>query len=191
MVTEHADQPLAAPLERPPENLRRGYPHGDPPKAAGTFGFNYCASTMLHHGTLPSPSVRDSQSDIDAVAAGDVRRVSCYLRATYDSYPHRPKQGFLDVTSQTLTWSYYWRRKLRPIDIDLSEMSLDVGFERRTPLAGKPSRWALEQLADPTLVLPPSHQRTRIVARSVTDSVELSVPTADAPLVLHYLRAHR
>jgi hypothetical protein len=54
------------------------------------------------------PSSRQAAEDLVAVAEGQSRVVSCFLRADFGPYPRRLTQGRLELSAVTVTWKPAW-----------------------------------------------------------------------------------
>jgi len=64
----------------------------------------------------------DGDLDIAAIEAGGSRRVSCFLRGTFDGLPRKLKQGTLVLSEGDVSWKPYW---------DLRKTSVDIRAEYR------------------------------------------------------------
>jgi hypothetical protein len=75
---------------------------------------------LLRH---PSELVKDPlatgvsklQSDREAIASGETREVSCWLRGTAPGLPEKLTQGYLFVGPQGMTWRRWWGGKRNPL----------------------------------------------------------------------------
>src|SRR5262252_1645411 len=65
------------------------------------------------------PGPEAGQADIAAVMAGEARKVSCFLRGSFDPYPRHLKHGALYVSAEEAHWVPLWslRRSALPIGI--------------------------------------------------------------------------
>ena len=54
-----------------------------------------------------------AEPDLGAVAAGEVRQVSCWLRGTAPGMPERLTQGTLFIGADGMTWVRWWRHRRR------------------------------------------------------------------------------
>jgi hypothetical protein len=73
------------------------------PNAAGTRGFWKVLRSALH-----TPSAVEADRDLQGLARGESRRVSCFLRSNGGA---RFRQGYLDVGPSSAMWHPFWSVK--------------------------------------------------------------------------------
>jgi hypothetical protein len=148
------------------------------PKAVGTYGF----LDVLRH---PSRIVRrrktsETSSDLEAVRRGEARSVSCFLRGTVEPYPHKLKQGRLQLSSRGATWTPFWSFSREPMAIGLRVEGVTTRpADSREPNAKKGGR-ALGVVEVPAFVV--------VTCTGSSGALDLVVPSPDEPLVSNYFR---
>ncbi|OJV60718.1 MAG: hypothetical protein BGO38_10070 [Cellulomonas sp. 73-145] len=110
-----------------------------------------------------------AHSDRAAVAAGEARTVSCFLRADFDGYPRRSRQGLLWLQRPAATWRPFWSVRRRGLQLPNDATVMDV----REP---DPAEWNVK-----------SDLFRVIIARTPGGVLEMAVPTVDVPLVKAFL----
>jgi hypothetical protein len=115
---------------------------------------------------------RDSSDDIDAVfSRGEGRTVSCFLRATFDPFPGKFRQGVLRIDEVTVTWSPgVWGKG----DALTLETPLDV---RPVRPPGGPGEGSIKR-----------NLFAIVEAASSAGTIELAVPTDSVQLVRRRLQ---
>lgn len=114
------------------------------------------------------PSAERAHSDRLAVAAGEGRTVSCFLRADFDDFPRRSRQGVLWLQGPTATWRPFWSTRRRGLRLPTDATVIGVREPDR-------AQWNVK--GDLFRV---------IIARTPGGILEIAVPTVDVPLVKEF-----
>jgi hypothetical protein len=150
-----------------------------PINSAGTYGF----IGVLRHPSLmfKPPSPDQSQADLAAVRRGEVRKVSCFLRGSFDPYPHRLRQGSLYLSGPHALWEPFWsvRRACQQVNGPVLSVTIRPA-DHREPNVKK---------GGGGFVNVPSF--TVVTCHTSCGAVDLLVPSADVPLVAGYFMPAR
>ena len=83
-----------------------------PKKAGGTRGFWDVLSHPIDVLRDPTGSSHSkTQSDLEALAAGETRQVSCWLRGSDPELPQKLTQGILLIGPDGMAWHHWFRHK--------------------------------------------------------------------------------
>lgn len=122
-----------------------------------------------------TPSDGAAASDRDALARGEGRALTCFLKGSVDPYPRRSRQGTLELTRDEITWRASWGIPRRAVPINEHVQSVEVRQADRSEWNVKKGGKAFGVLPVPEFLV--------IVCKTDRGVLELSVPSADVPLV--------
>lgn len=137
------------------------------PNAAGTRGLWRVLCSVLR-----GPSAAEAGRDLQGLARGESRRVSCFLRP---SGGKRFRQGYLDVGPSSAVWRPFWSVKRQALSVrgPISEPVPPTEGDwqiKQGWLNGQEGKWG-------------SGGWLVIGCSSEQGPIEVAVPTVDAPLV--------
>jgi hypothetical protein len=140
-----------------------------PPRSVGTTVLSDALRRPPRYSSFP-PDPQLSLADIQAIRAGEARRVGCYLRAAVGSYPRRYTRGTLEVGGQAVSWKPVGRGRKSRRTIDVRRMSVIDSRsadhrERRFGSPGNIHLFALVRCSAPE------------------GPLDLVVPAADVPMI--------
>lgn len=145
-------------------------------KSAGTHGL----IGVLRHPSLmfKPPSPEQSQGDLQAVRRGEARKVSCFLRGSFATYPRRLRQGTLYLSALEVHWVPLWSARRLPQQITGPVLSVTTRpADDREPNVKK---------GGSSILNVPSF--TVVTCHAPYGAVDLVVPEADARLVAGYFK---
>lgn len=91
--------------------------------------------------------------------------MSCFLRAEFDHYPRRSRQGVLWLQRPAATWRPSWSIRRRALELPLDATVMGVREPDR-------AQWNVK-----------SDLFRVVAARTTAGVLEMAVPTVDVPLV--------
>jgi hypothetical protein len=128
------------------------------------------------------PGSEAGQADIAAVQAGEARKVSCFLRGSFDPFPRRLKQGALYISAREAHWVPFWSLRRPKLQISMRTWSVRTRpADYREPHV-KQGGVSLHGVEIPVFMV----VTCTTDARDDRKTVDFVVPAADAPLVASY-----
>lgn len=140
-----------------------------PQRSAGTTVLLDAVRRPPRYRVFP-PGAQESLVDIQAVQAGEARRVGCFVRGESGPWPRRYRRGTLQVRGQVASWARLWGHRRSQVIINVRGTSV---------IEARPAGRQEQRFGSPGNI----HLFALVRCTSPAGRVDLVVPAADVPLM--------